>query len=235
LLGAVIVFWGGLGALTFWRLRGATILRANQPPLPLESSPKVSIIVAARNEEEALPAALNSMLTLDYPDYEIVLVDDDSRDRTGAIADEWAGKPAARGRLRVFHNKQLPPDWYGKVHALHLAANAAGGEWVLATDADMVFHPSILRVAMSCALQQGVQFLSIVPEFELGSFWEKVVLPAFTFLIFSFFPLRLVNDPKSPRALAAGAFILMKREDLNALGGYAQLRKVEREALPCAG
>jgi chlorobactene glucosyltransferase len=226
LLGVVIILWCGLGSFTFWNLYGATTLRANQFASPLESSPKVSIIVAARNEEDALPAALESMLALDYPDYEIVLVDDDSRDRTGAIADEWAGKPAARGRLKILHNKQLPPDWYGKVHALHLAANAAAGEWVLATDADMVFHPSALRVAMSYALEQGVQLLSIVPELEFSSFWETVVLPAFTFLVSTFYPFRLVNDPKSSRALAAGGFILMKREDLNALGGYAQLREV---------
>jgi len=174
------------------------------------------------------------MLALEYPDYEIVLVDDDSRDRTGAIADEWAGKPAARGRLKVLHNKQLPPDWHGKVHALHLAANAASGEWILATDADVVFHPSILRVAMSCALERGVQLLSIIPELEFGSFWERVVLPAFAFLISSLFPLHRVNDPRSSRALAAGAFILMKREDFNALGGYARLRKVLIEDLRLA-
>ena len=222
----VVVLWFGLGARTFRSLRGTTILRANQLTSPLESFLKVSIIVAARNEEEALPAALQSILALEYPDLEVVLVDDDSRDRTGAIADEWARKPAAGGRLKVLHNKQLPPDWHGKVHALHLAASAARGEWILATDADMVFHPSILRVAMSCALERGVQFLSIVPELEFGSFWERVVLPAFSFLITSIFPLHQVNDPKSSRALAAGAFILMKREDLNALGGYARLRNV---------
>jgi hypothetical protein len=90
----------------------------------------------------------------------------------------------------------------------------------------MVFHPSILRVAMSFALEHGAHFLSIVPEFECGPFWEKVVLPAFTFLISSFFPLRLVNNPQSSCAIATGAFILMKREDLNTLGGYARLKKV---------
>jgi hopene-associated glycosyltransferase HpnB len=223
-----------MGARTFRSLRGTTIVRANQPASTLQSFPKVSIILAARNEEDALPAALNSLLALDYPNYEIILVDDDSRDRTGAIADEWTGKPAARGRLKVFHDKHLPPDWQGKVHALHLAANAAAGEWILATDADLVFHPSILRVAMSCALERGVQLLSIVPEFEFGSFWEKVVLPAFSFLISSLFPLHRVNDPTSSRALAAGAFILMKHEDLNALGGYARLRKVLIEDLRLA-
>jgi hypothetical protein len=98
----------------------------------------------------------------------------------------------------------------------------------------MVFHPSILRVAMSYALERGVQLLSIVPEFEFVSFWEKVVLPAFAFLISFLFPLRLVNDPTSSRALAAGAFILMKREELNALGGYARLRNVLIEDLRMA-
>ncbi len=234
LLVLVAVLWCGMGAHTFWSLRGATILQANRPASSPKSFPKVSIIVAARNEEEALPAALESMLALEYPDYEIVLVDDDSRDCTGAIADEWALKPAARGQLKVLHNKQLPPDWHGKVHALHLAANAAAGEWILATDADLVFHPSILRVAMSFALERGVQLLSIIPEFEFGSFWEKVVLPAFAFLISSLFPLHRVNDPTSSRALAAGAFILMKREDLNALGGYARLRNVLIEDLRMA-
>jgi len=230
----VAVLWCGMGALTFWSLRGATVLRANQPTSPLESFPKVSIIIAARNEEEALPAALESILAIEYPDFEIVLVDDDSQDRTGAIADQWAANPAARGRLRIYHNKQLPPNWRGKVHALQLAASAASGEWILATDADMVFHPSILRVAMSYALERGVRLLSIVPEFEFVSFWEKVVLPAFSFLISSLFPLRLVNDPTSSRALAAGAFILMKREELNALGGYARLRNVLIEDLRMA-
>ncbi len=231
LLALVAVLWCGMGTYTLWALRGAATLRANRPAIPLQSFPKVSIIVAARNEEEVLSAALESMLALEYPDYEIVLVDDDSRDRTGAIADEWAGKPAAKGRLKVFHNKQLPPDWRGKVHALHLAASAAGGEWVLATDADLVFHPSILRVAMSFALERGVQFLSIIPELEFGSFWERVVLPGFAFLISSLFPLHRVNDPGSSRALAAGAFILMKREDLNALGGYERLKGVLIEDL----
>lgn len=234
LLALVAVLWCGMGALTFRSLCATTILRANPHASLLEFFPKVSIILAARNEEEALPAALQSLLALEYPEIEIVLVDDDSRDRTGAIADEWARNPAAKGRLKILHNHLLPPNWHGKVHALHLAASVAASEWILATDADMVFHPSILRVAMSCALERGVQFLSIVPELELGSFWERVVLPAFAFLITSLFPLHSVNDPKSSRALAAGAFILMKREDLEALGGYARLKNVLIEDLRLA-
>jgi len=230
----VVVLWCVLGFRIVRSLRGTIILRANQPSLPRVSFPRVSIIVAARNEEEALPAALQSLLALDYPDFEVVLVDDDSRDRTGAIADEWAAKPAAGGRLKVVHTRQLPPQWHGKVHALHLAASAASGEWIMATDADMILHPAILRVAVSFALERGVQLLSIIPQLEFGSFWEKVVLPGFSFLITSLFPVHLVNDPASSRALAAGAFILMKRGDLFALGGYARLRNVLIEDLRMA-
>ena len=230
----VVVLWCVLGVRILRSLRSTFILRTDQPSSPVEPFPSVSVIVAARNEENSLPAALESLLALDYRGFEVVLVDDDSRDRTGAIADDWASKPAAGGRLKVIHNRELPPQWHGKVHALHLAASAASGEWVLATDADMMLHPSILRVAMSCALERGVQLLSIIPELEFGSFWEKVVLPGFSFLITSLFPVHLVNDPTSSRALAAGAFILMKREDLLALGGYARLKNVLIEDLRMA-
>jgi len=230
----VVVLWCVLGVRILRSLRSTFILRTDQPSSPVEPFPSVSVIVAARNEENSLPAALESLLALDYRGFEVVLVDDDSRDRTGAIADDWASKPDAGGRLKVIHNRELPPQWHGKVHALHLAASAASGEWVLATDADMMLHPSILRVAMSCALERGVQLLSIIPELEFGSFWEKVVLPGFSFLITSLFPVHLVNDPTSSRALAAGAFILMKREDLLALGGYARLKNVLIEDLRMA-
>ncbi len=191
---------------------------------PLPRAPKVSIILAARDEEEILPSALDSLLKLDYPDYEVILVDDNSTDRTGLIADDWARDASAAGKLKVIHNRVLPPGWTGKVHALSLAAHAARGEWILATDADVVLHPAILRLALSFVLRRNLEFLSLAPEFKFESFWEKVVLPAFSFLLATMYPLRLVNHPKSSRAIAAGAFMLMRRDRLEALGGYERLR-----------
>lgn len=228
LLGASLFLWGLLGAWSVWNLRGARLLSAESELEPAgvpASWPRVSVLVPARNEEEALPALFNSLLRLDYPDYEVIVVDDHSTDRSGDVAEEWSRRPETQGRLRIIHNRELPPGWTGKVHALDLAANAATGEWILSTDADVVFHPRALRLAVSAALGLSVRFVSLTPDFVYGSFWEKVVLPAFAMLLFALFPLRRVNHPRSSKAIAAGAFILMRSEDFRALGGYQSIAR----------
>ena len=226
LLGCALAGWLGLAVLSFWSMSGAPLLQPGDSPEPLPCAPRVSIIVAARDEESVVGAALESFLKLDYPDYEVILVDDDSADRTGEIADDWARRPQAAGKLKVIHNRDLPPGWRGKVRALHLAEQAASGEWLLATDADVVFHPAILRLAMARAMKEDAALVSLFPEIELETTAERIVLPAFTFLLAVIFPLRLVNSARSSRAIAAGSFILMRRADFEAMGGYAQLRHV---------
>lgn len=223
-LAATVVLWLGLAIFWFWNARGAVTLRPKEAEPVAGRWPVVSIIVPARNEEEVLPKALDSLLKLDYPDFEVIVVDDGSTDATGRIADEWAASPIAQARLRVIHNRELPAGWSGKVHALSLAARQATGEWILATDADVVFDRAALRAAMSLALEKNVGLLSVTPQMELDGFWEKVVLPAFALLIFTFYPLRLVNQPESTRAIAAGAFILIRRSDFESLGGYEPIK-----------
>ncbi|HET7213561.1 MAG TPA: glycosyltransferase family 2 protein [Terriglobia bacterium] len=230
----VFAAWVAAGLFAFWNFIGITIVRPVTFSTPPSGLPRVSILLAARNEQEMLPATLDSLLEFDYPDFEIILVDDDSDDRTGAIADEWSQRGVARGKLRVIHNHHLPPGWRGKVHAMSMAAQSATGEWVLSTDADVVFHPSLLRQAVQLALRKKVQFLSLTPEVTMQSWAERVVLPAFGFLLFMMFPIRLVNHPRSSRAMAAGAFMLMRRGDLVATGGYARLRDTLIEDLRMA-
>ncbi len=226
--------WVATAFFSLWNFIGVTILRPQSSVKEQSPLPRVSILLAARNEQETLPETLDSLLNLDYPDYEVILVDDDSDDRTGAIADDWARRQGSDGKLRVIHNHGLPAGWRGKVHAMSLAAEAATGEWILSTDADVVFHPSLLRQALTLAFRKKVQLLSLTPEVEMQSLTEKVVLPAFGFLLFMLFPLRLVNDPNSSRAMAAGAFLLMRHEDLIAVGGYARLRDTLIEDLRMA-
>jgi chlorobactene glucosyltransferase len=234
LLAVSLLFWVGLGIFWFWNLRGTKILTAEEQGQPPERWPRVSILVPARNEEAVLASCLESLLKLDYPEFDILLVDDDSRDRTGEIADDYARRPDAAGRLRVIHNRELPAGWSGKVHALSLAAQAATGEWLLATDADVVFNPAVLRAAMRRAVSEGADLLSLGLEFEYGSFWEKIILPAFTLLLSTLFPLRQVNSSRSRRAIAAGAFILMRAAEFRALGGYERMRQTLVEDLRTA-
>lgn len=233
-LGTVAIAWLAAGAFLWWSSRTTMTLRPETALTAPMRLPRVSVILAARNEEQALPAALDSLLGLDYPDYEIILVDDDSRDRTSGIAENYLRRARAKGKLRVIHNHVLPAGWRGKVHALSLAEQAASGDWILATDADIVAHPALLRLAVSLACESGAALLSLIPEFEFSSWPEKVVLPAFAFLLGMLYPPRLVNSPGSRRAIAAGAFLLMRREALRSLGGYAALRATLIEDLRMA-
>jgi chlorobactene glucosyltransferase len=238
LLGLAFASWLGLAILWLWNLKGVKVLTAagegasaGQPAARL---PRVSVLVPARNEEAALPACLESLLKLEYPDYEIILVDDDSTDSTGRIGDDYARRPESAARLKVIHNHEVAEGWSGKVHALSLAERAATGDWLLATDADVVFHPAALRAAMARAAGGGLDLLSLLPEFEFTSFWERMVLPAFSFLLSTLFPMRAVNNPSSRKALAAGAFILMRAETFRELGSYESIRRAVTEDLRTA-
>src|SRR6267378_7429636 len=108
--------------------------------------PRISLIFAARDEEEKLPAALATLMEIDYPNLEVIAVNDRSQDSTGHILDEFA---ATHSRLRVVHVAQLPAGWLGKPHALQKAYEAATGEWLLFTDADVRFKPDVLRRAVA--------------------------------------------------------------------------------------
>src|SRR5947208_6957079 len=115
-------------------------------PATDSACPRVSILFAARDEEEKLPAALATLMGIDYPDLEVIAVDDRSQDSTGRILDEFA---AAHPRLRVVHVDTLPKGWLGKPHALQKAYEASSGEWLLFTDADVRFKPDVLWRAIS--------------------------------------------------------------------------------------
>src|SRR5215510_8139901 len=118
--------------------------------LTASDAPLVSILVPARNEEHrVLEACIRSILAQDYGKFEVIAVDDCSTDTTGAILENLAKSDA---RLRLIHGQELPLGWLGKPHSMQQALNHAGGEWILATDADMIFEPSALRTALDRVL-----------------------------------------------------------------------------------
>ena len=161
---------------------------------------RVSILFAARDEEEKLPAALDTLMEIDYPDLEVIAVDDRSQDSTGRILDEFA---AAHPRLRVVHITQLPSGWLGKPHALQKAYEASTGEWLLFTDADVRFKPDVLRRAIALAKARNFEHLTLMGDVEMVGFWETVLITFFGMAFnIAIDPYRVAN-PNSRRTAFA--------------------------------
>ncbi|HEY3993070.1 MAG TPA: glycosyltransferase [Ktedonobacteraceae bacterium] len=202
--------------------------RAKEPRLVTAPStikdpwPGVTVIVPARNEERNIQRSVTSLLEQDYPNYEVLVVDDDSRDGTSRILAEIERTHPRAARLRVLHLHGLPEGWAGKPRALHAGAQEARGEFLLFTDADTWHAPEALRAAVARAEEQHIDLLSLGTEQELPSFWERVLMPLAYLGIGMQYPPDQVNDPRSPVALANGQYILLRRAVYEQLGGYAR-------------
>lgn len=181
---------------------------------------KISIIFSARDEAEKLPAALSSMLALDYPDFEVIAVNDRSADATPKIMDDLA---AGNARLRVIHVTQLSAGWLGKPHALALAAAAATGDWLVFTDADVCFKPEALRRALNLAIAERADHLSLLARAQMIGFWEKVVMTSFALGFLMGVEPWLASDPRSKRYVGIGAFQMLRREVYEGVGGHRRL------------
>jgi glycosyltransferase involved in cell wall biosynthesis len=185
-----------------------------------EDCPSISLIFAARDEEEKLPAALATLAELDYPNLEIIAVDDRSVDATGRILDEFA---AAHPRFRAVHVSELPGGWLGKPHALQNAYEASTGEWLLFTDADVRFQRDVLRRAVHMAKQRGADHLTLIGDVEMHGFWETMLLTFFGLVFFLANDTYGVSNPKSRAYVGVGAFQLLRRSTYEAIGTHRRL------------
>jgi chlorobactene glucosyltransferase len=185
------------------------------------SLPLISIIVPARNEAHNIRRCLEGLLTQNYPNFEIIAVDDRSTDLTPRVLAELAGKDV---RLRVVHGGELPEGWVGKPHALVQGVAIAQGEWLCFMDADTFASPGLLWSSYDLAYHHQADMFSILTGQILGSFWERTILPL-VFLGLAFgFPAKRVNDPAKPDAIANGQFILIKRAVYDQVGGHGAVR-----------
>jgi glycosyltransferase involved in cell wall biosynthesis len=206
--------------------------------------PSLTIVVPARNEEAEIEPALRSLLQLNYPQYQMVAVNDRSTDQTGAIMERLAAEPASAGKLRVIHVHDLPSGWLGKVHAMWLGSlgnasqgNAAQGDvspenapqpttsdWLLFTDADCVFHPDSLRRAIHYATSTATDHLVLFPTAHMQTLGERMMI-SFP-QVMSSFAMRpwKVRDPKARDHIGVGAFNLIRRSAYEAIGTYEALR-----------
>ena len=184
----------------------------------LPEYPSVSILVPARDEERNIVACVESLLRQDYPEFEVIVLDDDSLDATGSLLREI--QTGSGERLRILPGKPLPAGWLGKHWACHQLAQAAQSEILLLTDADTVHHPAALRGAVEALEAEEAGALSVLPRQAVGSWGEILVIPILSWVIHTFVPFILPR--RTPTAV--GQFMLFRREVYAAVGGHAAVR-----------
>lgn len=179
----------------------------------------VSAIIPARNEEASIARAVESVAA-QLEVGEVIVVNDQSTDRTGEILRELAARIP---KLRILNVNELPAGWAGKNHAVALGAAAAQGDWLLFTDADTYHHLGSTRRALADAVDHSAVLVSYSPEQEMESFWERAMIPFVFGRLASRFSFAQVNDPKRPEAAANGQFLLILRDAYEAVGGHAAI------------
>jgi glycosyltransferase involved in cell wall biosynthesis len=223
LLGGLLPLgWSTLAADYFLGERHTKTVEELPPFAPEEEAPALSVIVPACNEEEKLPAAFRSLLAREYPGpFEIVAIDDRSTDGTPALLDTLAEEGEARGvNVTALHLTELPKGWLGKTHALFRGARRASGEYLLFTDADVVFQPSALSRILRYVETEGLDHLSVLAKFDLRGFREHVFGFCFSALfVFRFRPWR-VRKPGTSQYMGIGAFNLVHRDAYEAIGTH---------------
>ncbi len=188
-------------------------------------APMVSVLLPARNEEANVQACVRSLLAQDYPCYEVVALDDDSSDATGALLDRMARDDP---RLRVLHHHSpLPAGVNGKSRACQLLAEHARGEWLLFVDADTVHRPDSIRAGVARAQGLGVALLSVIPKQRMASWGERLFVPAGFALIYnalSQWRVYLERRHRFLNAAAIGQYVLVRRDAYFACGGHNAIR-----------
>jgi hopene-associated glycosyltransferase HpnB len=196
-------------------------------PPSLPQWPPVTAVVPARDEAETVGETIASLLRQDYGGpFNVVLVDDQSRDATARVAREAAAACGAGDRLNVIAGRPLPAGWTGKLWAQNQGVEPAAQapKYLLFTDADIVFAPSALASLVARAEKQSLVLNSLMVKLRCKSFAERLFVPAFVFFFQMLYPFAWVNDPRRATAGAAGGCMLVKRDALQAAGGLASIR-----------
>ena len=201
-----------------------------KPALPPANVPLVSVCIPARNEENNIRRCVEAILEQDYPNLEVIVLDDRSTDATLTLLKDIASRDS---RLLPISGSDLPAGWAGKPHALYQAVSVARGEWLCFVDADTFLAPNALSSVFAKALETEADLFTVMTRQILGSFWERTVMPlVMTALSVGFSP-RKVNDPQRRDAVANGQFIFIKRSIYDLVGGHERIKDqiVEDKAL----
>lgn len=208
-----------LAAVVVLVYQGAAIVFAYQmpqlaPQTPPEPLPGPSVVIAARNEADDLGPTLDSLLAQEVDLPEIVVVDGASTDGTADVI------RARAPRVRLIEEPPLPEGWVGKSWACWTGACATRGEWLLFLDADVTLDPHAVSTVTDWARSEGADLASIGTKIEMGSPWERILMPFYVQMVLTHFRSPHVNRPRSSAAVANGQFLLVRRSAYDALGGH---------------
>lgn len=182
---------------------------AKAPADPIPDAPLISIVIPARNEENNLPPLLDSLQKLTYPRYEVIVIDDQSTDRTEEIAKKYP--------VVFLKGEPLPEGWNGKNWVCHQASKVAKGEYFLFTDADTKHEPDVLERALSFMLSQKADLMSAIPYHENPTWWEQLTGPFHALILTA----TRLNNPSPRRLFAIGQFLFFSKEFYSKCGGHA--------------
>lgn len=221
-----------LTVLWLWRTN-ETIRRVGDVPdisqrdwdlIPPEgAAPSLTVVVPARNEGENIAATLETLLAQQYDSLRVLAIDDRSTDKTRQIVDEFAERyPEQVGAIHIDY---LPEGWLGKTFALEVGTRNSSSEYLLFTDADVLFSPSSLRRAMAYAVMTQADHVVVMPTPEVKGRGEGMVLAFLSVMgMWITRPWR-VSDPQARHdVMGVGAFNLVRREALEVLGGWEPQR-----------
>lgn len=198
-----------------------TFPRLSKSPLPA-AFPRVSVLIPARNEAAVIAGTVRRLLTQDYPHFELLLLDDASDDSTAEVA-----RAAADGdsRLRILSGEPLPAGWMGKSWACHQLAQAAQGEFLVFTDADVIWEAGALSRLVGEMARRGADLQTVWPTQEAVTWGERLVVPLLAFVIVGYLPLLAVHHiPWPVFAAAMGQCLAFRRAAYDAVGGHAAIR-----------
>lgn len=231
-----ILIWTAYVVVVFVLIRRRLAARRTLPSVNPENPnhfPTVSIIIPARNEAENITACLESVLAQEYPSeqLEILVVDDNSTDATVEFVKEMqAGAP----RIALVSAPPLPEGWHGKPHACWQGAWRAQGEWLCFIDADVRLHPGLLSAAVSNAIQNQADLLSLHPHQEMVTFGERLLMPPAFMGLLILMDFDRINNPDSRAAMANGQFILARRDRYLEIGGHRSVKSAVLEDVALA-
>lgn len=218
-LGGIVFFLAILLLISCFNL--LTLKRLGGFALPA-SWPRVSLLVPARNEARNIEACVRGLLNQQYPDFEVIVLDDESTDGTGDILDRLA---AQADRLHVIRGQPLPEGWLGKNWACQQLSQAATGDYLLFTDADTTHDPQLLRDSIATAIATKADLLSGMPHQEVKTWSEQLLVPVLAWSFMAFIPIALAHRIRAAfLSVAIGQYLLFRRTAYEKINGHASVR-----------